>query len=214
VTGSTDSGVADTVSVSDATSATDATSVTDSGATDTSTGGGSDSSSGTITGGPCQSGAVGQTAWRFSFRGPGTSASWDVYGLPDKSSYSASAVYSTSYGDSSHGGGIEIGSGNWILILYSVTGLHTIRSASVSVYGRSYDTTTSGSFEAWTPTYGSAATPTDSMSNAWPYAWTTVDFTGYVNPGDPPASTGIRLYSGPSSSTIVVHTVELCIDGD
>jgi hypothetical protein len=133
--------------------------------------------------------------------------------LPDTSNWQADPVYSTSVVDLGNGGGLEIGSGNWILILYSVAGLTTITSATFSIYGRSYDTTASGSFDAWSPLYGDAFAPTDSVSNAWPYAWTTIDYTGHVQVGDAPGLTGIRLYSGPSSNDLVIHTVELCIEG-
>jgi hypothetical protein len=115
--------------------------------------------------------------------------------------------------DAGNGGGLEIAGGNWILIRYSVAGLSTITSATFSIYSRSYDTSASGSFEAWTPLYGSAYSPTNSVSNAWPYAWTTVDFTGFVQPGDSPGLTGIRLYAGPGSSDLAIHAVELCIEG-
>jgi hypothetical protein len=115
--------------------------------------------------------------------------------------------------DPGNGGGLEIGSGNWILIRYSVAGLTVINTATFSIYGRSYDTTASGSFDAWSPLYGDAPSPTDSVSNAWPYAWTSIDYTGNVQVGDNPNLTGIRLMSGPSSDDLVIHTVELCIDG-
>lgn len=156
----------------------------------------------------------GWAAFRFHYSpNNGTNAIVDAFGLSDSSNWEATPVYSTSVVDSGNGGGLEIASGNWILIRYSVVGLTQINAASFSVYGRSYDTTTSGSFEAWTPLYGSASSPTDSVSNAWPYAWTTVDFTGFVQVGDDPGLTGVRLYAGPNSNDLAIHAVELCIDG-
>jgi hypothetical protein len=115
--------------------------------------------------------------------------------------------------DAFNGGGLEIASGNWILIRYSVAGLTTITSATFSIYGRSYDVSASGSFDAWSPLYGDAPSPQDSVSNAWPYAWTSIDYTGHVQVGDNPGLTGIRLYAGPSSSDLAIHAVELCIEG-
>jgi hypothetical protein len=164
---------------------------------------------------PCTRGS-GWVAWRFHYNAnePGTQAHLDLYDLLDASNWEANPVFSTSIVDSIHGGGLEIATGNWILIRYSVTGLTTIRSASFSVYGRSYNVTASGSFNAWTPLYGDAPAPTNSVSNAWPYEWTSIDFTGHVRAGDAPGLTGIRLYAGPSSNDLAIHAVELCLDAD
>ena len=164
-----------------------------------------------LLGPPCSHGP-GFVAWKFHYKGS-TSAITDVYSLPDNSNWQAVPAYSTMFSDALHGGGIQIGGGNWILIRYSVSGMSTIKSATLSVYGRSYDTTTSGSFNAWSPIYGDNASPTNSVSNAWPYTWTTIDFSGSVKVGDSPGLTGIRLYSGPNSNVLVINTVELCIEG-
>jgi hypothetical protein len=104
-------------------------------------------------------------------------------------------------------------SGNWILIRFSVVGLTQIKSATLSMFGRSYNTTTSGSFEAWSPIYGSIFAPQNSISNAWPYQWKSVDYTANVKVGDTPGLTGIRFKAGPSSNDLIINTVELCIDG-
>ena len=72
--------------------------------------------------------------------------------------------------------------------------------------------TASGSFEGWTPLHGSAITPQNSFSNAWPYSWSSVDFTAYVDPTDDPGLTGIRLYARGGSSSLVINRVELCLD--
>ena len=162
---------------------------------------------------PCTNGP-GWIAWSFHYQVGSTQAYLDHFGLPDSSNWEAVPAFSTSVTDPNNGGGLEIGSGNWILIRYSLVGLTQINSASLSVYGRSYDVSASASFDAWSPLYGDDASPTDSMSNAWPYAWTTVDYSTQLAVGDDPGLTGIRLYSGPSSGDIVVHRVELCIDGN
>lgn len=88
-----------------------------------------------------------------------------------------------------------------------------INGATLSVYGRSYNVTTSGSFEAWSPIYGSIFSKANSHSNAWPYQWVSVDDSANVQLNDPPGLTGIRLYAGPNSNDLVINTVELCIDG-
>jgi hypothetical protein len=176
------------------------------------TGGGTGGSSGTLLGPACTRGP-GFVAWRFHYDGS-TSKITDVYSLPDSSNWEAVPAYSTSFQDALHGGGIEIASGNWILIRFSLVGLTALRGATLSVYGRSYDTTASGSFDAWSPIHGDVVSPTDSVSNAWPYAWTSVDYSQNVALSDSPGLTGIRLYAGPSSSDLVIHTVELCLDAD
>jgi hypothetical protein len=161
---------------------------------------------------PCLHGG-GFAAFRFYYaQNSGTQAILDAFGLSDNSNWQAVPVYPTSYTDTNFGGGLELGSGNWILIRYSVAGLSQINSATFSVYGRSYDVSASGSFDAWSPLYGDDFAPADSMS-VYPYAWKTMDFTGYVRAGDDPGLTGIRLYPGPSSNDLIVNTVELCIDG-
>jgi hypothetical protein len=165
-----------------------------------------------LLGPPCTHGP-GWIAWKFHYNNS-TSAITDVYSLPDSSNWQAVPAYpnSASWQDALHGGGINIASGNWILIRYSVVGLTQIKKATLSMYGRSYSTGSSGSFNAWSPIYGDNPSPTNSVSNAWPYAWTTIDFTG-VQVGDTPGLTGIRFYSGPNSSNLIINTVELCIDG-
>jgi hypothetical protein len=161
---------------------------------------------------PCLAGA-GWAAFRFKYDGS-TSARLQAFGLPDSSNWEAVPGRPASFDDALHGGGLNIGGGNFILIRFSLVGLTTINSATLSVYGRSYSTGSSGSFEGWSPIHSpSIKSPVNSVSNAWPYRWTSVDYTANVVVGDPPGLTGIRLYAGPSSSTLIINTVELCIDG-
>jgi hypothetical protein len=162
---------------------------------------------------PCLNGP-GFAAFRFHYdSNSGTNAVMDAYGLPDHGGFQATPVFSTSIVDPGNGGGVEIASGNWILITYSIQGLTQIQGATFSIFGRSYDTSASGSFQAWSPIYGADNSPTDSVSNAWPYAWTSVNYSDFLHIGDDPGLVGIRVYSGPSSDDLVIHTVELCIDG-
>lgn len=179
-------------------------------------GGGVDSgvkdSGSNLLGPPCSRGK-GWVAWRFHYANNSTSAITDVYSLPDNSNWQAVPAFATMFADGLHGGGIDIGGGNWILIRFSVVGLSKIAGATLSVYGRSYNVTTSGSFDAWSPLYGDVKSPTNSHSNAWPYQWVSVDYSQNVKVGDQPGLTGIRLYAGPNSNDLVINTVELCIDG-
>ena len=162
---------------------------------------------------PCMRG-TGFAAFRFHYSpGSGTNAIVDAFGLPDNTNWQAVPAFATSVVDAGNGGGINIAGGNWLLIRFSVAGLSRISGATFSIRGRSYSVGSSGSFEAWSPIYGSATTPINSVSNAWPYAWTSVDYTGFVEVGDPPGLTGIRLYARGNSNNLVINTVELCIDG-
>jgi hypothetical protein len=158
----------------------------------------------------CKNG-VGWAAFRFKYDGS-TSSRLEAFGLPDSSNWEAVVVRSTSFTDALHGGGVEIASGNWILIRFSLVGLSVIRSAKLSVYGSSYSTGASGSINAWSPIYGDNASPTNSFSNAWPYTWNSVDYTRSLGIGDSKDLTGIRLYAGPGSNDLVINTVELCLD--
>lgn len=65
--------------------------------------------------GPARTHGTGFVAWRFHHKGS-TSALTDVCSLPDKSNLQVVPAYSTMFSDALHGGGIEIGRGNWILI--------------------------------------------------------------------------------------------------
>lgn len=164
-------------------------------------------------GAPCMRG-TGFTAFRFHYtRGGGTHATIDAFGLPDGKNFEVDPIFISDLSDDIHGGGLDVTDSSYILIRYSVAGLAKINSATFSIFGRSYDVSASGSFRAWTPIHGEQSSAPDSVSNAWPYDWTSVDFTGLVDVGDDPGLTGIRLYGGPSSGSVVVHTVELCIDG-
>lgn len=161
---------------------------------------------------PCTHGP-GWIAFRFHYQSGSTQAHLDDFGLLDASNWEAVPAFSTMVSDVANGGGLDIGGNNWILIRYSLAGLSVINSATFSVYGRSYSVSSSGSFDAWSPLYGDAPSPTNSVSNAWPYEWTTIDYSTQLAIGDDPGLTGIRLYAGPSSDDLVIHAVELCIDG-
>jgi hypothetical protein len=56
----------------------------------------------------------------------------------------------------------------------------------------------------------SGATPTDFVSNVAPYVWYSADATASFTPGDGGAL--LRIKAGPSSDSLVVHRIELCID--
>jgi len=185
--------------------------VTDTGTkTDTSTGG-------AITGGPCLSGAKGATAFRMKWINGGGKAlsSLEVNGLPDKSrwkvgAYGYSIGFTPSFVDPFLGeGGLQLDSSDFVDVEISTSGLASISSATLAIYGRSYNTTTSGSFN-WMTFTASGAAPTDLVSNVAPYKWYGANATVSFKPGD--AGVLLRIKAGPSSNALVVNRIELCME--
>jgi hypothetical protein len=172
---------------------------------------------GPITGGPCSSGAAGATAFRIKWINGGGKAtvSYEVDGLPDKSRWKAGAYgysigFSPSFVDPFLGeGGLQLDSSDFVDVELSTVGLSSIRSATLAIYGRSYNTTTSGSFN-WMTFTDSGSTPTDFVSNVAPYRWYAYDATSAFRTGD--GGTLLRIKAGPSSGALVVNRIELCMD--
>ena len=189
------------------------TTVIDTGTTVTDTG-----PSGPITGGPCVSGAPGATAIRVRFYNGGgkPTVSYDVWGLPDKSRQKVGVFgYTIPYtvpgwADPFLGeGGLQLDSSNFIDIELSTVGLSSISRATLSLYGRSYATSTSGSF-TWQTFKGTGATPSSSMSNTTPYKWWPGTATAAFVGGD--GGVLLRIKAGPSSNSVVVNKIELCME--
>lgn len=179
-------------------------------------GGDGDGNGGAISGGPCLSDALGATAYRIRWANGGGTAYvvYEVNGLPDTSrdhaaSYGYQIGFTPSFVDPYLGeGGLQLSSSNFVDIEISTVGLSQIESATLSLYGRSYHTTTSGSFE-WQTFAGAGAAPTNLVSNVAPYQWYSADMTSEIDPGDD--SVLLRIYSGPSSNSLVVNRIELCL---
>ena len=172
---------------------------------------------GPITGGPCISGSAGATAFRIKWvNGGGTATvSYEVDGLPDKSRWKAGAYgysigFSPSFVDPFLGdGGLQLDSSDFVDIELSTVGLSTIRSATLAIYGRSFNTTASGSFD-WMTFTDSGSTPIDFVSNVAPYRWYAYDATSAFRAGD--GGVLLRIKAGPSSDALVVNRIELCMD--
>ncbi len=179
-------------------------------------GGGSDASTGVISGGPCMSGAAGQTAYRIRWADSQGTA-YVVYekdGLPDTSRDHAGAYgyqigFTPSFVDPYLAqGGLQLDDSDFVDLEISTVGVTAIDSATLAIYGRSFDTTTSGSFN-WQTFVGTGSSPTDSVSNVAPYAWYVADMTTEIAAGD--SNTLIRIKAGPSSDVLVVNRIELCM---
>jgi len=186
-------------------------------ATDTGTVTGHDATTvSVLTGGPCVSGATGATAIRIGWVDGGGQAmvQYDVEGLPDTSQdmagvYGYQIGFTPQYVDPYLAqGGVGVDSSDFIDIAMTTAGITSITSATLSIYGRSYDTTASGSFN-WQTFDGTNATPVDFVSNSAPYQWYSADMTTEIGPGE--NNVLVRIKAGLSSGALVVNQVEICM---
>ena len=181
--------------------------------------GGGAGSGGTAGAGPCLSGATGDRVARFRWAGSGSgSTAYVVYeanNLPDTTRWrvtagSASIGYTPVFADPFLGvGGLDLEGTVFIDVEFSTAGLASISKATIAVFGRSYNTTASGSF-SWQTIAGTGATPTNFVSNVAPYSWYAADATAAFRTGDSGAL--LRLRAGPSSNALIVNRVEICLD--
>ncbi len=177
------------------------------------------SSAGVITGGPCASATPGAAAYRVRFANSGGTAYavYEVNGLPDKTPDHAAAYgyqinFTASYVDPYLGpGGVQLDSSDFIDLDLSTAGVSQITKATLSIYGRSFNTTTSGSFN-WQTIDGTGSTSTNSISNAIPYSWYSGDMTTELAPNKDGVK--IRVKAGPSSGALVVNKIELCVQAN
>jgi hypothetical protein len=182
-------------------------------------GGGNDAPIGVITGGPCLSGQPGQTAYRMRWGQSGSTAYpiYEVNGLPDKSrdktgAYGYQIGFTASYVDPFLAqGGLQLNSSSFVDIEISTMGISSIQSAKLALYGRSFNTTASGSFN-WQTFDGTGSTPTNAVSNVAPYAWYAGDMTTEISPGD--NGVLLRIKAGPNSGSLVVNRIELCVQAN
>lgn len=198
-------------------------SASDAGATDTGgndTGGGDtgvrDASVGIITGGACISGTAGATAYRVRFADAGGTAQvvYEVDGLPDHSRNHAAAYgyqigFTPSFVDPYLGvGGLQLDSSDFVDLEITTAGISSIQNATISIFGRSFDTTTNGGFN-WQTFVGTGATTDDFVSNIAPYRWYSADFTTEIRPGD--NGVLVRVKAGGLSGVLVVNRIEICM---
>jgi hypothetical protein len=170
-----------------------------------------------ITGGPCVSGAVGATALRVRWvDGGGTAVPQiEAFGLPDHSREKVGAFgfnigFTPTFDDKFLAeGGLVVDSSDFVDIELSTAGVAAIRSATLSIRGRSFNTSASGSFN-WQSFTGTGSTPDNAMSNSVPYQFVGGDLAGALAPGD----TGVllRIKAGPSSDSLIVNQIEVCVD--
>lgn len=171
---------------------------------------------GVITGGPCLSGAAGQTAYRVRWIQAGSTAQvvYEVNGLPDPTDhtgvYGYSMGFTPQFVDPYLGeGGVLLDSSDFIDIELSTAGIGSISSITLSLYGRSFNTTASGSFD-WQTFEGAGAAPSGLVSNVAPYEWYSTDLTSGISAGN--GNVLLRIKSGPPSDSLVVNRVEICME--
>jgi hypothetical protein len=168
----------------------------------------------------CVSGAEGRYAARFRWEGNGSgSRAYVVYeqnDLPDTSRWRAGANsrnigYDPVFGDPFLGdGGLDMGSTVFMDIELSTAGLSSISSVTLSLLGRSFDTTSPGSF-GWQTFTGTGASPRGGVSNSAPYQWYSADATAAIPAGD--GGILLRVRPGGPSNRLVVRAFEVCIEG-
>ncbi len=177
-----------------------------------------DAQVGVLSGGPCMSGVAGVTAYRIRWAGNGSgSTAYVVYeknGLPDHSRDRARALgyqigYTPTFEDIFLAqGGLRLDGSNFVDIELTTVGVSTITNATLAIYGRSFNTTASGSFH-WQTFDGTGAAPTNLVSNAAPYQWYSADMTTEISPGD--NGVLVRIKAGPSSGALIVNRIEICM---
>ena len=155
--------------------------------------------------------------FRWTGAGSGSTASvvYEANTLPDTSRWHVSAANSTIgftpvFVDPFLGsGGLDLEGDVFIDVEISTAGLSAIDRATIAIFGRSYNTTTSGSF-TWQTFNGTGAAPTNLVSNVAPYSWYRADATAAFRTGESGAL--VRLRAGPSSNALAVNRVEICFD--
>lgn len=173
---------------------------------------------GPITGGPCSSGHAGKTAYRIRWAGNGAGSTaypvYEVLGLPDTSRFKAGAYgyqigFTPRWDDPFLGaGGLVLDGSDFVDIELTTAGLASISNATLSILGRSFNTTASGSYH-WQTFEGTGTTPTNFVSNSAPYQWYSADMTTEISAGN----TGVllRIKAGPNSGSLVVNRIEICM---
>jgi hypothetical protein len=106
-------------------------------------------------------------------------------------------------------GGLELSGTVFIDVELSTLGLGPVSNVTLALYGRSYNTTSSGSF-SWQTFSGIGASPSGGVSNSAPYEWYSADATAALPPGDD--GTLLRIRAEGPSNALIVRRFEICFD--
>lgn len=156
------------------------------------------------------------TAYRIRWANAGGQAQvvYEVNGLPDHSRDHAGAFgyvigFTPQFVDPFLGdGGLLLDSSDFVDLELTTAGIAQIASAKLSIFGRSFNTTASGSFN-WQTFQGTGAAPTNLVSNVAPYQWYSANMTAAISAGN--NGVLIRIKAGPSSGSLVVNRIEICM---
>ncbi|MBW2462930.1 MAG: hypothetical protein JRH11_14855 [Deltaproteobacteria bacterium] len=169
--------------------------------------------------GGCISGATGTHALRFRWDGStsGSTAyvAYETNTLPDTSRWRVTAAsrsigYRPVFRDPFLGeGGLELSGTVFIDVELSTLGLPAGTNVTLAIYGRSYNTTASGSF-AWQTFSGTGASPRGGVANSAPYEWYGADATAALPAGDD--GTLLRISAAGPSNSLIVNRAEVCFD--
>ncbi len=167
-------------------------------------------------GAACLSGVAGTHVVRFRWDGSGAGSTayvrYEANTLPDTSRWrvtanSRSIGYRPVFDDIFLGeGGLDLSGTGFIDVELSFGGLSSLSNVTLAIYGRSFSTGSSGSFE-WQTFDGTGGS--DLVANSAPYEWYDADATDAFTAGDDGIL--LRIYPGPPSGSLIVNRVELCI---
>lgn len=164
---------------------------------------------------PCLNGP-GSTLFRMHWFGGSHSADIDVweascdYSIAPNSACSALPIcrggIGCEVGVTDGGDALALDGGNqYLQVRFDVTGLF-FRTATVYLEARGMNGNTD--FEAWSPLYGGLQF--GPVSGGFEYQAGSFDWTGFVNPGDDPGLTALRIT--PVNGSLALHSVELCLE--
>jgi hypothetical protein len=165
---------------------------------------------------PCERGD-GWTLWRFHYSNNGGSPRievWDAacdYSIAPGSACNVQDICRGAIGcevGRTNTGAAELDGSEYLQIRFSVAGLQ-FREAWVHLQGRSMSVGASTTYEVWSPLYGAAeGGPVD---NDFVYDWYVTDWTGFLNPGDDPGLTAVRITPLAGARSLGVQAMELCV---
>lgn len=167
---------------------------------------------------PCLSGGNGKYVVRFKWLGNGSGSRayvrYEANTLPDTSRWKAGANarnvgYQPVFQDTFLGeGGLQMSGTVFMDVELSTQGA-SYTKATLAIFGRSYNTTSPGSFR-WQTFSGVGNSTYGGVSNSAPYQWYTADASSALPVGN--AGTLLRIYPEGPSNALIVRQVEICFE--
>lgn len=174
---------------------------------------------GSVTGGPCTSGAKGATALRVRYE-PGDAGNAvpvvEAFGLADDagffdvSTFVGVGGHEPTFAEATLGtGGIALDQTNGVDVKMSLQNLPPIHAVTLALLARSNTPNVSSSFQ-WSGGHGSGKSPPGSVGATATNVWVQADATRELGAVD--FHDVLRITAGPPSNTLIVQRIELCID--